>query len=232
MRAAEYHWIVADVETVGRDDVAAFVEEPKPHGGWTDQAKIAADLEAKRKKKREQLGLDPNLNRIVSLAYQTEIMAKPRVLLCKTEEAEREALLEFWERRWSGGVTSRPFIGFNNGGFDSLVMVQRSRLLGLGTPSLDIRKFNNDHIRDLYRELAFPDVPHTSVMAETLENFCRLFGIDVQDDIDGSEIAQLVAEEMWDHVASHNEACVKRTVALARAIGVIGALAPEEAEVM
>jgi hypothetical protein len=232
MRAAEYHWIVADIETVGRDNVAPFIEEPKPHGGWTDKVKIAADLETKRAKRREQLGLDPNLNRIVSLGYQTEIMARPTVRICVTEDEERDALREFWTRRANREGPFRTFVGFNNGGFDSLVMVQRSRLLGLGTPPLDIRKFNNEDIRDLYRELAFPDVPHTSVMAETLENFCRLFGIDVPDDVDGSQIADLVAEGLWDHVAAHNEACVKRTVALARAIGAIHVVQHEEAEVI
>lgn len=229
MRAAEYHWIVADLESVGRDDVAAFIEEPKPHGGWTDKAKIAADLEAKRAKRREQLALDPNLNRIVSLAYQTEIMARPKVMLCMDEDDERAALTEFWSKRANQSEPFRTFVGFNNGGFDALVLVMRSRLLGLGTPPLDVRKFNNEDIRDLYRELAFPDVPHTSVMAETLDNYCKLFGIDIPDEIDGSQIAQLVADEMWEHVASHNEACVKRTVALARAISAIHVVQHDEA---
>lgn len=221
MRAAEYHWIVADVETVGRDNIAAFIEEPKPHAGYKKADVIEADLAAKRAKQREQVGLDPNLNRIVSLAYQTEIMARPIVRVCVTEDEERDALREFWTRRANQNGPFRTFIGFNNGGFDSIVLVQRSRLLGLGTPALDIRKFNNADIRDLYRELAFPDVPHATVMAQDLDTFCRLFGIDVPDEVDGSQIADLVAEGLWDHVAAHNEACVKRTVALARAIGVI-----------
>lgn len=221
MRAPEYHWICADVETVGRDDIAGFIEEPKPHAGYKKADVIEADLAAKRAKQREQVGLDPNLNRIVSLAFQTEIMARPKVLICKDEDDERAALDTFWHVRANASGPFRTFIGFNNGGFDSIVMVQRSRLLGLGTPSLDIRKFNNEHIRDLYRELAYPDVPHTTVMAQDLDTFCKLFGIDVQDDIDGSQIADLVAEGRWEDVAAHNEACVKRTVALARAIGVI-----------
>lgn len=232
MRAPEYSWIVADVETVGRDNIAAFIEEPKPHAGYKKADVIEADLAVKRAKQREQVGLDPNLNRIVSLAYQTETMAQPKVMLCLDEDDERAALTEFWSKRANQAGPFRTFVGFNNGGFDALVLVQRSRLLGMGTPSLDIRKFNNEDIRDLYRELAFPDVPHTTVMAQDLDTFCKLFGIDVQDDIDGSQIADLVAGEMWEHVASHNEACVKRTVALARAIGAIDVPNSEPMEVL
>jgi hypothetical protein len=221
MRAAEYHYIVADVETAPRSGIEHFLEEPKAPSNWKDQALIAAEIERKRIVQRQQVSLDPNLCRIVSLAYQTEIMAKPRVLLCKDEEQEREALDVFWHIRSNGAGPFRTFIGYCNGNFDALIIVQRSRLLGLGDRPLDIRRYDNADIRDLYRALAFPDVHHTSVMAETLDNFCRLFGIDIPDEIDGSDIAQLVEDEMWDHVAAHNEACVKRTVALARAIGVI-----------
>lgn len=221
MRAPEYHWIVGDVETVGRDNIDDLIAEPKAHGGYKNADVIAKDLEAKRAKKREQIGLDPNLNRIVSLAYQTEIMARPKVILCMDEDDERAALTEFWQKRANQSGPFRTFVGYNNGGFDSLVLVRRSQLLGLGTPSLDIRKYNNADIRDLYRELAWPDVTHTKVMAQDLDTFCRLFGIDIPDDTDGSEIAQLVEDEMWEHVIAHNETCVKRIVALARAIGVI-----------
>jgi hypothetical protein len=234
MRAPEYHWIVGDIESAPRDGIAEFLEEPKAPSNWKDHVLIATEIERKRLLQIAQVSLDPNLCRIVSIGYQTESMAKPRVHLCKTEEDERDSLEVFWHLQSKGndGQPFRTFVGFCNGTFDALVMVQRSRLLGLTVPGLEIRRYNNSDIRDLYRELAFPEVPHTSVMAETLENFCRLFGIEVQDDIDGSQIADLVAHGFWEHVAAHNEACVKRIVALARAIGAIYVPSTEPAEVI
>lgn len=234
MRAPEYHWIVGDVETAPRTGIDGFLEEPKAPSNWKDAALIAAEVEKKRKAQIAQVALDPNLCRIVSLGYQTETMARPRVHLCRDEQDEREALDVFWHLRSKSrdGQPFRTFVGFCNSLFDALVMVQRSRLLGLPDPGLELRRYDNEDVRDLYRALAFPDIHHTSVMAETLENFCRLFGIEVNDEIDGSQIPQLVADGLWDHVAAHNEACVKRTVALARTIGAIYVPSTEPAEVI
>lgn len=232
MKAPEYHWIVGDVETAPREDAKRFLEPVKPAANLKDPAKIAEDIAKREAKQLEQIGLDWNVNRIVSLGYQTEIMAQPKVILCQTAEQEMAALREFWEKRSAAGTPHRTFVGFCNGTFDAPVMVQRSRLLGIGEPTLRLHRYDNEDVRDLYRALTFDIPQRTSVIAETLETFCRLFGITVQDDIDGSMIAELVAEGRWDEVAAHNYACVKRTVALGKVLGVLHQPCAEPAEVL
>jgi hypothetical protein len=233
MRAPEYHWIVGDVETAPRADSDSFIGDVEPHKGYKDADLIAEDLAKKKAAKRAQCGLDWNTNRIVSICYQTNAMPSPCVLLCKNEDEEREAVREFWAARYLPHVAKlhRTFVGFRNGEFDAPVLVQRSRLLGLGEPDIRIGRYDNDDIRDLYRMLTFDGIHHTKVMSETLESFCRLFGIDVPDDIHGSQIAQLVAEGRWDDVASHNFACVGRTRQLAERLAAIYVPSAEPMEV-
>jgi uncharacterized protein YprB with RNaseH-like and TPR domain len=217
MRAAEYHWICIDIETCPRDDADRWLGAITPDGRLTDPVKIEADLAKKQAAQREKCALDWNCSRIVVLGYQTEEMAEPKVLNC-VDTPEEHMLNMAWFNR---SERTRTIVSFNGIRFDVPTLVQRSRYLGVQAPHLSLRKWDNAHIRDLYMELTFDDAPCAHVMERSLDNFSRQFGIDIEDDVDGADVPKLWAAGDYDRVVEHCRLDIKKTVALARAIGAI-----------
>lgn len=213
-------WLAMDIETVGRPDVADYLDEIRPDARLTDKDKIAADLAKKRVAALEQAALDWNANQVIAIGVQTEEDAEPRVLLCRDADEEAEALRTVW-RLYT--ARSRRLVTFNGAGFDIPTLVQRSRFLRVPVPRIDQRRYDNRDQADLYRLLTFDDSQRTFVIRRTLSNFCRLFGLDVPaDPHEGSDIARLAAEGDWTAIGHHVHTDVVKTVALARRLDVIG----------
>jgi hypothetical protein len=208
-------YIMADIETAPRDDALAWVQ---PDSRLTDEKKIAASKEERASK----LALDPNGCRIVCLG---SLVAEKdaRITICQSEDEERDAIGDLWSqwRRFNTKWMAR-FIGFNARRFDLRVLIQRSRYLGLDTPDISLARYGKGDVVDLYELLTF-DEPNdgVSVVPRTLGMFCRQFGIDVDDDIDGAFVPEAVARGEWELVAKHNRADLERTRRLAERLGVI-----------
>ena len=219
-------WVVLDLETVGRPDVAEYLADIRAAGNLRDPEKIAADIAKKREEAVENAALDWNANAIVAIGYQTEEDAQPVVRLCRDVEAERDALSEVWRVYQA---RSRRLVTFNGANFDVPTLIQRSRFLRVSVPRIDQRKYGNSDQIDLYRLLTFDDTQRTFVIRRTLSNFCKLFALDVPcDDHDGSDIARLVAEGDWDALAHHVRTDVLKTRALAERLDVLRVSVPEE----
>jgi len=221
--------MVLDLETVGRPDVSEYLDDVSARSNLRDPEKIAADLAKKREEAVTNAGLDWNANRIVAIGYQTEEDAEPTVLLCQDEEREVYALRKVWHAYTD---RSRRLVSFNGAGFDVPTLIQRSRLLRVTVPRIDQRKYGNSDQIDLYRLLTFDDTQRTFVIRRTLDNFTRLFGLDVPtDQHDGGDIARLVADGAWDAIAHHVRTDVVKTRALAERLDVLRVQVPEEAAV-
>jgi len=213
-------WLVIDIETVGRADVADYLDDLAPRANLVDPVKIAADLAEKKAAALTNAALDWNANRIVAIGLQTEEDDAPRVLLCRDEFDEVAALEQVWRTYRD---RSRRLVTFAGAGFDVPTLIQRSRFLHVPTPPIDQRKYGNRDQIDLYRELTFDDSQRTFVIRRTLGNFCRLFSLDVPDDPhSGADIARLVDEGDWDAIAHHVRVDVVKTVALAQRLGYLG----------
>lgn len=225
MLSRDASWIVFDVETAPRTDAADYLKPVKPDGRLTNADKIAADI---AEKKAEQLGkasLDWNTCRIVALGCLTDTLGtEPSVIVCPDAATERSVLERFWSmvRGREGIYSSRPvLVGYNVLRFDIPVLIQRSRYLGVTPAHVSLKPFDNPNVVDLFRMLTFDDVSCTSVMERSLDTFCRQFGIDIPDPIDGSQVPQLVAEGRWDEVRDHCCCDIRKEVALARKLDVI-----------
>lgn len=213
-------WMCIDIETVGRGDVADYLDDLSPRGNLRDPEKIAADLAEKRAAAIANAALDWNANRVIAVGLQTEVDEKPTVFLCKDAQAEAIVLKEVWHLYKE---RSRRLVTFAGAGFDVPTLIQRSRFLRVPVPRIDQRKYGNSDQIDLYRELTFDDTQRTYVIRRTLGNFCRLFELDVPaDPHDGSDIARLVTEDRWDDIAHHVRTDVIKTQALAQRLGAIG----------
>jgi hypothetical protein len=125
--------------------------------------------------------------------------------------------VEFWRT-----LGNRSLVGFAVRTFDAPTLMQRSRLLGVVHQELSLARFGKDrHVIDIRDVLTFDDARYEAVMPRSLKTFCRRFGIQVDDPIDGKQIPQLVAEGNWDAVMAHITSDVKLTVQLGQRIGVL-----------
>lgn len=240
------NWLLIDIETAGRSDAAGFIEDrlgsaadfaaelaavehdkrcTKPDAIAESIAnrrqKLIDDREQKRRDFQADMGLDWNANRIVALGYQTE-SSEATVLVCEDEDDERAALRRVWH---AYGAGRRRIVGYNVWGFDLPTMIQRSRLLGIDVPYIDMRRYGNSDQIDLFKLLTFDDIRCTSVIRRTLDNFCRLFGIDetIPPVGSGADIGAMVEAGDWDGIRAHCLADVRRTQALAQRLGYISA---------
>jgi len=208
--------IVFDVETAPLPNAADYFEPVEPDARLVDPVKIAKSISDKTEAQQSKASLDYNVGRIVAIAWWTADQGL-RSSLCRTEEDEARELSCFWL-----AAKQRTLVGACIKSFDLPWMIQRSRYLGVAAPVLDLGRYSrSDSITDLFHLLTFNDSQESFVMRRTVQQFCRRFGIPVEDTITGKEIPGLVAAGEWEKVLAHCEADVKLEVALARRLGVI-----------
>lgn len=217
---------VFDLETAGLDNAADYLEPVQPAKNLVDPAKVKADIEKRTAERDEKLALDWNVGRIVALGWWTE-QGGEQCRVCLNEREEAAVIAEFWRVS-----LHRTLVGFACKGFDLRYLIQRSRLLGLVHPSLDLGKYSHKGIEDLYLTLTFGDGTYEQgAMRRTLHAFCRRFDIPITDALSGKDIAGLVADGDWASVEQHCLSDVQLTLALARRLGVVQAQ-PEAAGVL
>lgn len=220
--------IIVDIETCPHPCVTDFVPAPdlesiKAAGNLKDPDKIKADIEARKQKAQaeydeglKRAALDWNLSRIVALAWSTDGGETVTVKPCQTELEELSALVDFWKH-----AEGRLLMGFSARTFDLPTLIQRSRLLQVKHRDVNLARFGKGSVIDLREVLTFDDARYEALMPRSLKMFCRRFGIPVDDEVDGAQIPQLVAEGQWDDVIDHVTSDVRLTAALAKRIGVL-----------
>lgn len=206
--------IIVDIETAPHPDAARYLEPVQAARNLKDPEKVKADIETRTKEREERLGLDWNVGRIVAIGTwtaQDEFMS----VSCQDEEWEAAALSAFWEI-----AKSRTIIGFNCKSFDLPYLIQRSRLLGVRAPWLDLGKYTQKGVIDLFLELTFSQGTYDQgAMRRTLRAFATRFGVDVPDETSGKDVAAMVEAGDWAGIKAHCLADVEMTLGLARKLG-------------
>jgi hypothetical protein len=210
--------LIVDIETVPLPDVAQWLEPVEAPSNYKDPDKIAAYLAAERKKQIEKAALDPDLCQIVAIGLwrfaRDVVPAWPEPVVLTTEfDHEQDLLKTIWRE-----VGERePVVGFNIQGFDLPVLLRRSLYLGV-TPRahLSVNRYRPGRVIDLMQRLAFEGAQRY----RSLTFYCQRFGITVEDDVTGADTAALVAAGDWDRVLAHCRADLRKTKALAVAMGV------------
>jgi hypothetical protein len=220
--------IVVDIETGVHPCAVDFIEKPDLESiqaakNLKDPAKIAediarrkADAQAEHDAKLGRAALDWNVSRIVALAWSVDhgetVIVKP----CANEEEEAMALVAFWK-----DAERRQILGFCARNFDVPTLIQRSRLLNVAYRAVNLARFGKGSVIDLRDILTFDDARYEALMPRSLKAFCRRFGLEVSDPVDGKDIGQLLADANWDGIIAHVTSDVRLTAALARRIGVL-----------
>lgn len=208
--------MVVDLETVAIENAADFIEPAEAAGNLKDPQKIADDIAKKELAQIEKAALHPYTCRIVALGLWRDGDEHPRVRVTLTEDDEAETLRVFWRSAVSQSGAVSPLVTFNGNLFDLPVLMARSRLLGVPAPVLNIDKYRSPH-PDLMQILTF----RGAIAARSLKWFAKRFGLPVDDETSGADVAALVAAGDVQAVADHCEADVKTTYALAVKMGVI-----------
>lgn len=221
--------LILDIETVALPDAASYLDPVKAAANLKDPKKIADDIAQREAERIEKIGLDWNLSRIVALGV-TDHDGDTDVFVCRDEAGEREALIELWARyRKTKGhdQTGHRLVGFNLWKFDVPFLLQRSRYLDIKAPHLDMRRYGNRDICDLYQILTFDEMQAGTVMARSLKSFLRRFGYPkAGPDISGADVAARYAAGDWDAIEQHCRLDVDATAWLAERIGAVSKAVP------
>jgi DNA polymerase elongation subunit (family B) len=221
------HNMLADIETYGIDTVGEYVERPTAPGNYKNPETIAAYEENALAKAIEKAALDPDLGRIVAIAWQlVERDHEPRVMVCRTEDDERRVITAFLDDLTDTDGGFRRLVTFNGHRFDQPFLMRRADALGVCDFPLLRCDRNSPHL-DMLRVMTYDDVLKPRSLQFYLRRYAnemRARGIevaDILDDCDGSAIHQLVATNQWDAVANHCKCDVQRLYALCEWKGVI-----------
>lgn len=206
--------LVVDLETCAIDGVADYIEEPSAPSNYKDPVKIAEYIEAKRRELVSDAALDCDLGRIAAIGWMLEGRdSRPRVVVCQTQDHERQALTEFWQDVRLDRNDIRRLISFNGLRFDLPYLMRRSLYLDLPAPWLSVDRYRSPHL-DLLNILTF----HGTIKAHSLLFYAKRFGLSIPEgaaEVDGSMIQGLVNEGSWDAIGAHCDADVSLTYDLA-----------------
>jgi hypothetical protein len=239
---------ITDLETVGLDDAAtwfdpcepdaALLEPIEPDSRLKDPIKVAANLaEVERRRaarpaeiaaniaekeaaRAAKFSLDADTCKIVALGWHDIGYGSPIVRVCRTEDEERAALIEYWTTLQQQFT---KIVGFNSARFDLVVLVMRSIYLKVPRPELVIAPaWKSPHI-DLYEKLSLGGARDRKDV-KGLRWYAKRLGIPIYDDISGADVAAMVKAGEWEKVQNH---CLF-DLDLTRAVGEgIGELEPQ-----
>jgi len=108
-------------------------------------------------------------------------------------------------------------VTFNGLNYDLPLLLRRSLYLGVPAPKLQLERFKHADAIDLMQILSMDG----RLKLHGLRFYCQRFGIPVDDESVGADIASLVAAGNWEAVAHHCTADVAATAALAVRMGVL-----------
>ena len=204
-----------DIETAVNPKALDWLEPVKPDSRLKDPEKIKASIEEKTAERNEKLALDWDCCRIVALGHG-EAEGKDHVIICRDEETEAAALDALAKRIVNAAGVVRPLVSFNGFGYDLPVLMRRAQYLGVTFPLLSVDKYRSPHI-DLMQKLSF----NGAIKPHSLKFYASRFGMPVADDIQGSQIADLVREGAWEAVESHCRSDLALTRFLAQKLKLI-----------
>jgi uncharacterized protein YprB with RNaseH-like and TPR domain len=202
--------LVFDIETAPLAVALEYLEPASAPANYKDPVKIAEYIAAKEAEDLDRCGLDVDLCRIVAIGTQDEQMDAPCVWLAQTEADERDILQRFWHV-----ATDAHLIGFNCLGFDLPVLFRRSLYLGVRTPHIQIDRFKHPGVSDLMQILSFNGL----LKLRGLSFYAKRFGIEIEDEITGKEVAEAIKAGDWASVETHASVDVQKTAALAAKLG-------------
>lgn len=207
-------YLVVDIATAPIAGAAEFLEEPAAPANYRDPEKIAAYVAEKKAEQLQRLALDPDLGRIAAIGYW--LPDRPLIKLCKTEEDEREALVDL--SRFVDARTRQysALVGYNSLKFDWPFLMRRARYLGVSL-EINLDRYKTPHV-DLAERLT-----HRGLLQMRSLSFYvkRLGWTDLHKTLSGAEEALAPELGQWVELEESVVHDVTATQRLAEWLGVI-----------
>lgn len=204
-------WIVFDIETCPMPSCGEYMNDPiEAPSNYKDPIKIAEYVTNRRLKQIADAALDLDLCEVVAIGV-SDGSGAPLALTRQTHD-ERKLLEWFWRMG-----REKTLVGFNCLTFDLPILLRRSLYLNVQTPHVNLDRYRHDGVIDVADMLTYSG----KVRMRSLAFYCKRFGIPFDNSVSGEQIPLFVADQKWTEIASHVEADVAGTQALASRIGAI-----------
>lgn len=190
--------VVFDAETAPLPDASDFIEPVAAPANYKDPEKIAAYVKERSDEQINRAGLDVDLCRVVSLAWDGPLS---NYGVARNEAEEAYLIGLFWSMYQA--VRGPILCGFNILSFDLLVLLRRSQYLGIEAPHIALDRYRTPHI-DLMQKLTW----NGAVRARSQKFYLRRFGIPCDDTVSGADVAGLIEKGDYNSVLAHNRADV------------------------
>lgn len=210
-------YMVFDIETAPIDNVDAFLGHIQAPANYSKPESIAKYVEEKTAEERDKAALDPDLCRVVAIAYQLQGTTEVRGAVAKTEADEKALLERFWaiarKSKAERPVELFQYAGFNIAGFDLPVLIRRSQFLGVAHPHIRLGRYayQMPEVFDLQNYLTLDR--HEKFRLRSKDWWIRRLGLAGAEDANtGSAVPMLVATGAWDDVLHHCKQDVAKEV--------------------
>jgi len=203
--------ICLDIETAPIEGVEQYLGEIRAPANYTKPESIAKYVEEKTAEERAKTALDPDLCRVVALAFQVQGEDTIRGDTAASEAGERELLKRWWA--FVRKEVQPTYAGFNIAGFDLPVLVRRSQYLGVSYPSIRLGRYSYQmpQVVDLQNILTMDR--HEKFRLRSKDWWVRRLGLAGADDtISGADVPAMIAMGAWDVVLKHCKADVAKEV--------------------
>jgi predicted PolB exonuclease-like 3'-5' exonuclease len=206
--------VVVDLESSTIPELPHFLGDIQAPPNYRDEAKIKEYIEKATAKEADKAALDPDLCRIVALAWRVVGTDKVVGYSAHDEENERKLLKRFWKEN-----RNRQFVGYNILDFDMPVVLRRSFYLGVDAPRISVNRYRHDQIVDLMQILSYDG----KLKYRSKEWYMRRLKMTNPDTVLGKDVPGLVLVGDYDTVLQHCKHDVNSEYELATRIGVIDA---------
>jgi predicted PolB exonuclease-like 3'-5' exonuclease len=197
--------IAFDIETIADESVLAFLPEVKADTRLKDPEKIVADVDAKRKKQREEMGLNPTQCIVCAFGW-CDGNNSGAILMAGNDE--RSVLMSAWE------IMNEydRFVSFNGANFDLPIMKLHSlrRKIMIPMNIKDQGKYSDGNHIDLRGVLTNYD----RMARGNLDFFLQYFfgeGEGKMEGIDGGLVQNYWEMELFDDIKKYVEDDAKKT---------------------
>ncbi len=199
-------YLVLDIETAPIEDVDQYLGHIQAPANYTKAESIARYMEEKTAEERDKAALDPDLCRVVCLAFQLQGTPEVKGMVAKTEADEKVLLERFWGvvRNHNAGAPKLTYAGFNIAGFDLPVLLRRSQFLGVPAPHIRLGRYGYQmpDVFDLQNYLTLDR--HEKFRLRSKDWWVRRLKLAGADDPEtGKNVPMLVATGAWDAVLHH-----------------------------
>ena len=211
-----------DIETAPIEGVEQYLGHIQAPANYSKPESIAKYVEEKTAEEANKAALDPDLCRVVAIAFQLQQTDVVHGDVARNDAEEATLLSRFWTFVHKHEDPFKiTYSGYNVSGFDIPVLLRRSMFLKVPAPSIRLGRYayQMPQIADLQNVLTMDR--HEKFRLRSKDWWIKRLGLaGAEDGNTGAHVPALVAAGAWDDVLHHCKADVVKEVQMADWLGI------------